>query len=146
MAELGVCGVGVATADPELRTVGEKKTPVCTVNLAFNRSYQDKNQEWQSEPCFLRVQVWGARANRMNELVKKGQPLYICGYLKQDNWEKDGQKRVSYSVTLRDFQLCQKNGKKKTSDESQPADATPTPPTPAAPAAPQPDDSSSIPF
>lgn len=113
MAELGVYGVGVATADPELRQVGEKKTSVCTVNLAFNRGYKDSNNEWQNEVCFLRAQVWGARGERMFELVKKGQPIYICGYMKQDIWEKEGQKRVSYSVTLRDFQLCTKNGKKK---------------------------------
>lgn len=139
MAELGVFGVGVATADPELKEVGAKKTAVCTVNLAFNRSYQDKNKEWQSEPCFLRAQVWGARAQRMAELVKKGQPIYICGYMKQDTWEQDGKKRISYSVTLRDFQVCQKNGKKKSS-ELQPSSVT------SEPDESQSDDSSQIPF
>lgn len=119
MAELGVFGVGVATADPELRTVGEKQTSVCTVNLAFNRSYQDKDKNWQSEPCFLRAQVWGARAERMAELVKKGQPIYVSGYLKQDSWEKEGVKKVAYSITLRDFQLCTKNGKKNSAAKSQ---------------------------
>lgn len=118
MAELGVFGVGVATADPELRIVGDKQTSVCTVNLAFNRSYQDKEKKWQSEPCFLRAQVWGARAERMVEMVKKGQPIYVSGYLKQDSWEKDGVKRVAYSITLRDFQLCIKNGKKNSAPVS----------------------------
>lgn len=124
MAELGVFGVGVATADPELRTVGEKNTSVCTVNLAFNRSYQNKAGKWEKEPCFLRAQVWGARANRMADLVKKGQPIYVCGYMKQDSWnDKDsGQKKVSYSITLRDFQLCEKVTKK--TNESQPANVT----------------------
>lgn len=116
MAELSVFGVGVATADPELRNVGEKNTAVCVVNLAFNRSFKDKNGEYQNEPCFLRAQIWGARAQRMFDLVKKGQPIYVNGYMKQDSWEKDGQKRVAHSITLRDFQLCQKNGKKKTSE------------------------------
>jgi single-strand DNA-binding protein len=116
MAELGVFGVGVATADPELRSVGQNGTSVCTVNLAFNRSYQDRDQKWQQEACFLRAQVWGTRAEKMMELVKKGQPIYVCGYMKQDSWEKDGQKRVAYSVTIRDFQLCEKNGKKKSGE------------------------------
>lgn len=113
MAELGVFGVGVATADAELRTVGEKEASVCSVNLAFNRSYRDKNKEWQQEPCFIRAQVWGARAERMAELVKKGQPVYVCGYLKQDTWEKDGKKRVSYSINMRNFELCVRNSKSK---------------------------------
>lgn len=124
MAELTFYGVGVATADPELRTVGDNQTPVCTVNLAFNRSYKDKNDKWQSEPCFLRAQVWNARAEKMAELVKKGQPIYVTGYMKQDSWEdKDsGQKRVSYSLNVRDFQLCTKTGKKNT--EAQPTNST----------------------
>lgn len=130
MAELGVFGVGVATADPEIRQVGTNNISVCTVNLAFNRSYQDKEKKWQSEPCFLRAQVWGARAERMAELVKKGQPIYISGYLKQDTWEKDGQKKVSYSVTLKDFQLCVKNGKKNSApitNQTQPETASSEP-------------------
>lgn len=132
MAELGLFGVGVATADPELRHVGQNQTAVCTVNLAFNRSYQDKDHKWQSEPCFLRAQIWGVRAERMAEFVKKGQPIYVCGYMKQDSWEADdGKKRVSYSITLRDFQLCVKNGKKKKS-ETQPASATAAPTTESA--------------
>lgn len=119
-----VTGVGVATADPELRHVGENGTVVCTVNLAFNRNFRKKDDaEWQSEVCFLRAQVWGVRAEKMAELVKKGQPIYINGYLKQDTWEKDGQKRVSYTVNLRDFQLCVKNDKKK--NELQPQAVTP---------------------
>jgi single-strand DNA-binding protein len=120
MAELSVFGVGVATVDPELRTVGQKQTSVCNVTLAFNRNYQDANREWQQEASFVRVQVWGNRANRMAELVKKGQPIYVCGYLKQDSWEKDGQKRVAFTLVARDFQLCEKNGKK----QSEPAVAT----------------------
>ncbi len=118
MAELTVTGVGVATADPELRSVGQNNTSICTVNLAFNRSFKDKDDNWKQEPCFLRTQVWGNRAEKMAELVKKGDPVYITGYMKQDTWEDDeGKKKVAYSVTLRDFQLCVKPKKK---DESQP--------------------------
>lgn len=131
MAELGVFGVGIATADPELRHVGTNKTAVCTVNLAFNRSFRNKEDKWQSEPCFVRAQVWGARADRMAEMVKKGQPIYVCGYMKQDSWENDdGQKRVAYSINIRDFQLCEKNNKNKKKNEPQPANATTTPAEP----------------
>lgn len=111
MAAMTVFGVGVATADPELKHVGKNNSAVCTVNLAFNRNWKDSNGEWQKEVCYMRAQVWGARAERMAELVTKGQPMYVQGYLKQDNWEKDGQKRVAFSINIQDFQLCIKNGK-----------------------------------
>ncbi|KKN91303.1 hypothetical protein LCGC14_0221710 [marine sediment metagenome] len=138
MAELGVFGVGVATADSELRTVGEDQK-VCTVNLAFNRSYRKRGEDkWQQEPCFVRVTVWGNRAERMVELVKKGQPVYVVGYLKQETWEKDGQKRVAYSINARDFQLCEKLGKKNS--EPQAVGAT------TAPAESPVNDDSDIPF
>jgi single-strand DNA-binding protein len=142
MAELSFNGVGVATADPELKFVGQKKTPVCTVNLAFNRSYKDNNDQWQNEPCFMRAQVWSAKATRMSELVKKGQPIYVNGYIKQDSWEdKDsGQKRVAYSLNVRDFQLCVKTA--KNSDEAQPAQATKV----AEPSAQAPTNDPSVPF
>jgi single-stranded DNA-binding protein len=61
----------------------------------------------------------------MADLVKKGQPIYVSGYLKQDTWEKDGQKRVAYSMTLRDFQLCQKNGKKNSAPQNVSSDSEP---------------------
>lgn len=130
MAELGVFGVGVATMDPELRSVGQKQTSVCTVTLAFNRSYQDGNKSWQNDACFVRVQTWGSRADRMAELVKKGQPIYVTGYLRQNSWEKDGQKRVAYEIVARDFQLCERNGKKQQTtnkSESAMADTNITP-------------------
>jgi len=127
MAELGVFGVGVATADAELRQVGANNTSVCTVNLAFNRSFKDKNDQWQTEPCFVRAQVWGNKADRMGELVRKGQPIYVSGFLKQDSWEDDkGQKRVSYSINLKEFQLCERNGTKaKTQNAPAPTDPEP---------------------
>jgi single-strand DNA-binding protein len=142
MAELGVFGVGVAAANPELRTVGKNGSQVCTVSLAFNRSYKDKDDNWQKETTYMRAQVWGKRATRMAELVKTGQPLYVTGYLTQDNWEKDGQKRVSYTITLRDFQLCEKNGKKKS--DKQPEEQNTAPVTSSAPADTSDDDE--IPF
>jgi single-strand DNA-binding protein len=119
MSELSSHGIGVVTADPDLRYVGEGKTAVCVVNLAFNRSYQDCNKKWQQETSFVRCQAWGNRATKMAESVKKGQPVYVDGYLKQDSWvdKESGQKRVSYSLTIRDFQLCQKATKKSDASE-----------------------------
>jgi single stranded DNA-binding protein len=142
MAKLGVFGVGVATADPELRTVGQNNATVCTVNLAFNRSWMDKNEKWQNEACFVRAQVWGARAEKMAELVKKGQPIYVTGFMKQDSWEDkdDGKKRVAYSISIEDFQLCERNGKKKGDPQAVSAPATNTPTGPPV------EDDNDIPF
>ena len=121
MAELKVHGVGIATADPELKRIGEKNTPVCNVNLAFNRSFK-KGDEWEQETAFMRIQVFGNRAERMASSVKKGTPVFVDGHITQNNWVNDaGEKRMALVLTVRDFQICQKipkNGKGKSNDNS----------------------------
>jgi len=110
--QISVHGVGRATADAELKHVGDNNTAICTVNLAFNRSYRH-NDEWKQETTFLRGQIWGKRAERLGELVKKGQDVYVTGYLSQENWTtRDDQKRTSFTIRIEDFQLCErmKNG------------------------------------
>ncbi|KKN98935.1 hypothetical protein LCGC14_0141800 [marine sediment metagenome] len=148
MAELMVVGVGVAAGDPELRYVGSKNTPVCTINLAFNRSYKKQDGDYEKEVCFLRGQIWGTRAEKMAEIVKSGQPVYVTGYMKQDKWEKDGQKRTAHSMNIRDFQLVEKNGHKKSDVPTKSETSQPKPESEPKPeSVPVPDvDDSEIPF
>ncbi len=120
MAELNVHGVGVATADPELKFIGDDKTPVCNVNLAFNRSYKKKGSDkWEQETAFMRAQVFGRRAETMAGLVKKGLPVYINGHVTQSNWTSEaGDKRMALLITVHDFQMCQKFVKSNNNNSS----------------------------
>ncbi len=118
MAELKVHGVGVATADPELKYIGVNKIPVCNVNLAFNRSFKkaDSN-EWEKETAYMRAQIFGRRAESMADLVKKGSPVFVDGYMVQNNWENaEGEKRMAFVVTVREFYLCKKFTKNDNED------------------------------
>lgn len=120
MGALNVFGVGVATADPELRVVGDKKTPLATVNLAFNRSYK-KGDGFEKEASFLKVSVWGNQAERFAELVAKGKPVFVSGYVRQENWtSEEGQKRSAITLVLKEWQLVEKftNGSGKNTSES----------------------------
>lgn len=122
MAKLNVFGIGTATADPELRQVGENQTMLCTVNLAFNRSYK-KGDEWKQDPTYIRAQIWGNRAEKFAELVKKGSPVYVDGYLGQSNWEtNDGQRRTAHMLCIDSFQVCERfsNGNSQTKQEEKP--------------------------
>lgn len=120
MGALNVFGVGVATADPELRFVGENKTALATVNLAFNRSFK-KGDKFEKEASFLKVSVWGKRAERFGELVAKGKPVFVNGYVRQENWTSDeGQKRSAITLVLTEWQLVEKftNGSKNTNESA----------------------------
>jgi len=129
--ELKCFGVGVVTADAEMRTVGENKV-ICSVNLAFNRSYK-VGDEWKKETSFMKAQVWGSKAERLAE-AKKGTILSVDGYIKQDAWtDQDGQKRTAHVLNLVDFQECvaqggtndQKTNKKTTSTQNKTTNKAP---------------------
>jgi len=123
MAQLNANGRGIATAQPELRKVGDSGFDLCTVTLAFNKSYKPKGSDkWEQETCFLKVQTWGNKAVKMAELVKKGDLVQVEGALKQESWNDDsGNKRISYSLNCSDFQVCLKTTKtgEKTSKQEQ---------------------------
>jgi len=121
MAQLNANGRGIATAQPELRKVGDSGFDLCTVTLAFNKSYKPRGSEkWEQETCFLKVQTWGNKAVKMAELVNKGDLVQVEGALKQESWNDDsGNKRISYSLNCHDFQLCAKTTKAtKTTEET----------------------------
>lgn len=112
--ELKCFGVGVATADAETRMAGT--TPVSTVNLAFNRSYKDKDGAWQKETSYIKAQIFGPRSEKFAQFVKKGTPVCVEGYIKQDSWVgKDNEKKTVLVLNLTSFEITQKlNGENKT--------------------------------
>lgn len=119
MGALNVFGVGVATADPELKFVGASKIALATVNLAFNRSFK-KGDTFEKEVSFVKVNVWGKRAERFAELVAKGKPVFVSGHMRQENWTTDDdQKRSVLTLVLTEWQLVEKftNGSDKNTNE-----------------------------
>lgn len=117
MAEMKVYGVGVATADAENKIIGSKNTPVCNVNLAFNRGFKGSDGEWQNEVAFVRVQMFGQRAANLKGKIKKGTPVFIDGYIVLNKWETDeGQTRTQLLVNARDMQVCERTPKKESAN------------------------------
>lgn len=114
--ELKFHGIGAATIDSELKTINEK-TNLAQVNLAFNRNYKDAQGEWKKETTFARAKMWGARAEKFSLYTKKGQQVFVEGYVTQENWEdKDGKKRTALSLTVTNFAPIEKvtNGESET--------------------------------
>lgn len=85
---------GNVVADPEIRKIGDKQTPVTTLTIANNRRYQDRNKEWQEVTAYVDVELWGPLAEKTGQQIKKGTPVIVEGTLKQDRWEdKNGNKQ-----------------------------------------------------
>jgi len=91
--------IGNLGADPEMRYTPNGR-PVTQFNVAVNQS--SKNQqtgEWVEETDWFRVSVWGDRAERAAENLRKGNRVFVEGRFKTREFEgKDGEKRTSLDV------------------------------------------------
>ena len=67
------------------------------VNIAVNRGVK-KGDKWEDETSFFDVVIWGKTAENLKPRLTKGTQITVSGYLKQDRWEKDGQKQSRVQV------------------------------------------------
>ncbi|MBP3366972.1 MAG: single-stranded DNA-binding protein [Treponema sp.] len=82
--------VGRLTRDAELRYLNSG-TAVASFSIAVNRSKKDGDQ-WVSEAHFFDVSYFGRPAEGVKPYLTKGTQIAVQGSLKQDRWEKEGQK------------------------------------------------------
>ena len=74
------------------------------VSIAVNRSKKTGDQ-WSDEVNYFDVTIWGKTAENLKPYLTKGKMIAVDGYLKQDRWEKDGQKMSKVSVVANNVQL-----------------------------------------
>ena len=72
-------------------------TAKAVVNIAVNRGVK-KGDKWEDETSFIDVVMWGKLAENLKPRLTKGTQITVNGYLKQDRWEKDGQKQSRVQV------------------------------------------------
>lgn len=104
--------IGNLTRDPELRYI-PSGTAVGTFTVASNRAYTLQSGEKKEEVCFVRVVVWGRRAELCGQYLAKGSPVFVEGRLQSRSWETpDGQKRSTIEVVALNVQFLGKGGSK----------------------------------
>lgn len=134
--------IGNLTRDPVLKYT-PSHTAVAEFGLACNRNYTTATGEKREEVVFVDVAAFGKTAETINKFVKKGDPIFIDGRLKYDQWEDKGGagKRQKISVIVNTFQfLNRSNGGPPRDSINEQADAQAaarksTGPTPEPPAA-----------
>lgn len=94
------------TGEPETRQLQSGKA-VSKVNVAINNPYKDKDGNWHSKAVFMTVECFDKTAERVAELAK-GQPVYVEGRLKMDEWEKDGKKYTKVLVLAHSVKTIEK--------------------------------------
>lgn len=84
------------------------------ISLAVNRSVK-KNDQWTDEASFFDVSLFGKQAENLKQSLVKGKQIALHGELKQDRWEKEGQKFSRVTVVAIRVQLL--GGKADTSSQ-----------------------------
>jgi single-strand DNA-binding protein len=94
-----VCLLGNLGGDPEMKTTPQGKS-VCTLNIATNDTFKDKNGEWKEITDWHKVILWEGLADTAHKYLRKGRKVYIEGRLKTRSYDdKDGVKRYITEVT-----------------------------------------------
>ena len=79
--------VGNLTTDPELRRIGGSGTAVCTLRVAVDDSYQNRNGEKVDRTVYVDCDVWDKQAENCQRFLSKGSPVLVDGRLQMDTWQ-----------------------------------------------------------
>ena len=108
--------VGNLAKDPELRYTPQGSA-VATLRLAVNRSFKNKEGEWQKEVCFINVIAWGALAERCNQYLEKGRGVFVEGSLISRSWKNsEGKTRSVIEVRAASIQFMPRPAKQESKD------------------------------
>ncbi len=95
--------VGNLVEDPELRFTASG-VALANINIAVNRRYQDRDQNWQEDTSFFRGTVWRDHAENVAESLTKGTRVILTGRLRQRSWEtNDGDKRSVVEIDIQEI-------------------------------------------
>ena len=102
--------MGNLTRDIELKyTTGNNA--VANLGLAVNRRFR-AGEDMREETTFVDCEAWGKTAENLSKYLSKGNPVFVEGRLKLDEWQdRDGNKRSKLRVVVESFQFIDGGGR-----------------------------------
>jgi single-strand DNA-binding protein len=99
---------GRLVQDPDFRFV-ENGAARLSGRIAVNRSYRNRNEEWQEETSFFDIVLWQKAAETFSQRLHKGTPIFATGRLQSHSW-RDGedQPHSRIEVQVRNLQILEK--------------------------------------
>ena len=89
---------GNVVSQPEMRMCKNGRA-MCTVSIAVDKSYKDKQGNYVDEVSFFDITVFGPAAERYSQWCSKGRRILVTGRLKQGVYiDKTGQKRSKIAI------------------------------------------------
>jgi len=124
--------MGNLTRDPQMSYL-PSQTAVVEFGMAINRVFRKQDGTDGKESCFVDCQMFGKRAEVINKYLKKGDPLFVEGRLKFDQWQaQDGSKRSRVRVFVENFEFLSRGGGGAGAREASDLPETPEPMSPPA--------------
>ena len=111
-----VAVVGRLTRDAEMKYTSAGMA-IASCAVAVNTSRKDAQGNWTDEANFFDVTIFGKTAETLKPYLIKGKQIAVTGHLKQDRWEKDGQKFSKVSIVADTVELL---GDKRSGEQSAP--------------------------
>jgi single-strand DNA-binding protein len=89
--------IGNLTRDPEIKAL-PSGIKVCTLSVATNRVWKDKEGKKQETADFHNVVAFGRQAETTAQYMKKGSNIMVEGRMQTRSWEQDGTKRYRTEI------------------------------------------------
>lgn len=106
--------IGHLGKDPEMRYTPSGR-PVTTFNVAADHSWNTSEGERRTKTEWFTVVAWRNLAEICNQLLVKGQQVYVEGRLQSRSWEdKEGKRHTSVEVVANEMIML---GKRQSSDD-----------------------------
>ncbi len=99
--------IGNLVKDPELRHTATG-IAVTSFRIAVGHKFK-ANDELKEETLFIGVVVFGKRAESCAQYLKKGSSVLVDGRLKENSWEKDGQKHSRMEIVANEVKFMPKH-------------------------------------
>jgi single-strand DNA-binding protein len=134
--------LGNVGRDPEVR-YSSNGNAIASLSIATSRKWKSQDGERHEETEWHRLTAFGRQAEVLGEYVRKGNRLFVTGYLKTQKWtDNDGIERYTTGVVVEQFQLLDRNDGGGSSEAAAERPAKPA----AKPKQQPPQDDSDIPF
>lgn len=100
--------IGNLTKDPEIAAI-PGGTKVCSMTVATNKAWKDKEGATQETAEFHNVVIFGNKAETCHMYLKKGQTVLVEGRVQTRSWDTDGGKRYKTEIISENIQFGSKN-------------------------------------
>jgi single-strand DNA-binding protein len=97
--------------DAEVRTTTSGKK-VCAFSVASTKSFK-RGDQWEKSTTWFNVSLWGDKAERFAQALKKGVRVHLEGELRQNKFtDKSGEERSNYEVVAERVYLVSSPGER----------------------------------